>query len=370
MILNILVNSQSNLVKQLCAMRTTPNLRFPWLAIESWFHRFVDSPAASPTPPRFGLALSCGGARGLAHVGAIQVLEEAGIPISAVIGSSMGAYVGALWAAGVDGPGLGKLADEIKDRRTLLRLIDPVFPPVTGFLHGVKVRKHLERTLGETKISELQRPMYVVATDLDLLHGDVLPSEMPVSWAVQASCSIPGICAPVHVDGKRYIDGGASQPLPVSLLKRLAKVDYVIAVNVMPTSEDIAACDMNSFPAIPKVPRNVFRRFWSACVKSVNLFAYGNVLDTFKRCLTAAQLRLITDESMAADVLVHPFFCESTWYDFENSDRYVETGRAAMQAALPRIRALMGKNFKTEIPKTITSHENLPAISPVGCGSS
>jgi NTE family protein len=113
---------------------------------------------------------------------------------------------------------------------------------------------------------------------------------------------------------------------------------------------------------------NVLRRFWSACVKSVNLFAYGNVLDTFKRCLTAAQLRLISDESLTADVLVHPFFCESTWYDFENSDRYVEAGRAAMQAALPRIRTLMGDSFVTPTPTTTTSHENIPAISAVGCG--
>jgi NTE family protein len=127
---------------------------------------------------------------------------------------------------------------------------------------------------------------------------------------------------------------------------------------------------MKSFPAPPEVPMNVLRRFWSACVKSVNLFAYGNVLDTFKRCLTSAQLRLISDESLLADVLVHPFFCDSTWYDFENSDRYIEAGRAAMLAALPRIRALMGDTFQTEIPPTITSHENIPAISPVGCGIS
>lgn len=110
--------------------------RLPWLALDSWLHRFVDASPEAVSPPRIGLVLSSGGARGLAHVGAIQVLEEAGIPIAAVIGSSMGAYVGALWAAGVNGRGLAELAAEIKDRRTLLRLIDPAIPPTKGFLRG------------------------------------------------------------------------------------------------------------------------------------------------------------------------------------------------------------------------------------------
>lgn len=345
-------------------MRSTPSLRLPWMALESWFHRFVDSSPARERPPRIGLVLSCGGARGLAHVGAIQVLEEAGIPIAAVMGSSMGAYVGSLWAAGIDGPGLEKLASEIKDRRTLMRLmVDVSFPPAAGFLRGEKARRHLERTLGDKQISQLQKPLYVIATDLDALKGEVLPIDTPVAMAVQASSAIPGICTPVSLNGKRYIDGGASQPLPVSMFKKMAAVDYIIAVNVMPTLEDIAACNLQSFPAQPPKPKGAFRRFFSACVKAVNLFAYGNVLDTFKRCLTSAQLRLISEESAAADVLVHPFFCESKWYDFENSHRYVQAGRDAMLAALPRIRALLGTSLNPTY-----SHENIPAVSAVGCG--
>ncbi len=131
----------------------------------------------------------------------------------------------------------------------------------------------------------------------------------------------------------------------------------------MPTWEDIAMCDLKILPGPPDLSGSRVRRFWGAFMKSVNLFAYGNVLDTFKRCLTAAQLRLIDDESMVADVLVHPFFCESKWYDFENSHRYVQAGREAMQAALPRIRALMAPTLTP-----MTHHENIPVISSVGCG--
>ncbi len=179
-------------------MRSSPSIRFPWIALESWFHRFVDSsPSRSraPAPPKFGLALSCGGARGLAHVGAIQVLEEEHIPIAAIAGSSMGAYVGALWAAGIDGPGLEKLAGEVKDRRTLFRLfVDPVIPPLAGFIRGNKARKHLERTLGNMKISELQKPMFIMATELDGLNGGRAAARMcRWLWPCRPALPFPGI---------------------------------------------------------------------------------------------------------------------------------------------------------------------------------
>jgi NTE family protein len=344
--------------------KSAERFRLPWLALDSWLHRFVDGAPAPAAPEPFGLVLSCGGARGLAHVGAIQVLEEAGIPVAAIMGSSMGAYVGALWAAGVDGDGLGKLAAEIKDRRTLLRLIDPALPPTRGFLRGVKVRQHIERTLGSLTIEELRRKTFIVATNLDTVSGEILPANTPVSAAVLASCAIPGICAPVSLHGRRYVDGGAAQPLPVALLKKVTGLKHIIAVNVMPTSGDIASARLRSFPMPPEPAKSPLGRVWDALMKHVNLFAYGNVLDTFKRCLTAAQLRLMTEESAGADVVIHPFFCESKWYDFENFNAYIEAGRRATEAALPRIRALMAPPQ----PDNTHDHETLPLIPAVGCG--
>lgn len=339
------------------------NIRLPWIALESWFQRFMERRDLQPASPRIGLVLSSGGARGLAHVGAIQVLEEAKIPITAIIGSSMGAYVGALWAAGISGKGLEELAAEIKDRRKLLRLLDPAMPPTRGFLRGEKIRNHLARTLGEMTIEQLQKRMFIIATNLDTVSSEVLPANTPVATAVQASSAIPGICAPVQLNGNRYIDGGASQPLPVTLLKKLVKLDYVIAVNVMPTKQDISSCDIKSFPAKPESPKSFGGRLWASCMSQVNLFAYGNVLDTFKRCLTSAQLRLMAEESEIADVVIHPYFCESKWYDFENFDRYIEAGRLAAEVAMPRIRELMKlSNHKNP------HHETVPSISTMGCG--
>lgn len=344
--------------------RSSSRLRLPWLAFDTWFRRFVDGEVTAPTPPRIGLVLSCGGARGLAHVGAIQVLEDAGIPIAAIIGSSMGAYVGALWSAGINGDSLAELAAEMKDRRTLLRLIDPALPPTKGFLRGEKVRKHLERTLGGMTISQLRRKMFIVATNLDTVSSEVLPADTPVAAAVHASCAIPGICAPVPLHGSRYVDGGAAQPLPVSLLKRLASLDHIIAVNVMPTASDIASCRLKSFPVPPEPPDTALGRAWNTLMQGVNLFAYGNVLDTFKRCLATAQVRIMTEESAHADVVIHPFFCESKWYDFENFNTYIEAGRRATEEALPLIRALLATMGKVKT----SSHESSALIPAMGFG--
>ncbi|WP_050027747.1 patatin-like phospholipase family protein [Verrucomicrobium sp. BvORR034] len=342
--------------------------RFPWFSAEDWLNRFMEAPPApvAPPPPRLGLVLSCGGARGLAHVGVIQVLEREKIPISAIIGSSMGSYVGTLWAAGFNGQQLEELAAEIKDRRTLLRLIDPVCPPLSGFLRGNKLRRHLEKSLGQRTLAQLERPMYVVATNLDSVSWEVMSMDTPAAAAVQASCAIPGIVAPVELDGKRYIDGGASQPLPVNLLRDIlsrgesahaagdqkitsSPMNAIIAVNVMPTPADLAAAGISTYPIPPPPPEGVWRRLRNSANRKVNLFAYGNVLDTFKRCLTSAQLRLIAEEGTRADILVHPYFGESRWYDFENFNRYIEAGRMAAEAALPRILDLIQR--PTPVPE-------------------
>jgi NTE family protein len=273
--------------------------------------------------PRLGLCLSSGGARGLAHVGVIQVLEEAGVPISAIAGTSMGAYVGSLYAAGLHYPDLYKLAAEIPDRRTLLRLLDPVIPPTAGLIKGEKMRHHLERTLGHLTFSELPIPLYIAATNLDTLSPTVFDSG-PVAEAVHASAAIPGVFAPVTIAGQRYTDGGAAAPLPVTLLRERSNVDYIIAVNVVP----------HHSPPPPVKSR------WNPC-RWLNLLAAGNVLDTFNRALMSAQRQLVAKESACADVVIRPEVAGSKWYDYEHFEHYIRAGREAARAALPQILALL-----------------------------
>jgi NTE family protein len=305
--------------------------------------------------PKIGLALSAGGARGLAHVGVIQVLEENNIPIAAIAGTSMGAYVGAVYATGLTGTDLEFLAKEIPNRKALRALLDFNIPPTAGLIRGNKIRRHLERCLGEQTFEQLKRPLIVVATDLDALQAHIFDSG-PVAPAVHASAAIPGICSPVLLNGRRYTDGGAVDPLPVTLLRERFDLDAVIAVNVLPTYHDLDRCQNTTFtPLIKK------SSFMSRLLRPVNLLADGNVLDTFRRSLMCAQVGLVEKEARDAEVLIHPFHCGSSWADFENHARYIETGRSAAETALPAIRALLSPT------PTNSSHETTLRSSEVGC---
>ena len=284
--------------------------------------------------PKIGLALSGGGARGLAHIGVLQVLEAEHIPVAAIAGTSMGAYIGSLFAAGLAGERLEELAREIKDRRTLYRLMDFTFPPSAGLIRGLKLRKHLERSLGNLAFSELAIPLLVVATDLHTLDAHVFDSG-PVAPAVHASSAIPGVCAPVHIDGRVFTDGGSAEPLPVTLLRERYPLDAVIAVNVLPTAADIVSGADPSFnvPEKMSLAARVFH--------PLNLMAHGNVMDTFKRALMCSTLRLVEKESRQADLVIHPAFTTGTWFDYENFERYITAGRRAAEYALPAIRQLL-----------------------------
>lgn len=296
---------------------------------------------ASVPHPRIGLALSSGGARGLAHVGVIQVLEENEIPIAALAGCSMGAYVGALWAAGLHSRRLEELAAEIKDRKTLIKLLDFQFPPTRGLIRGQRIRSHLERDLGGLTFAELRIPAIIVATDLDSLDAHVFSSG-PVVSAVHASAAIPAICVPVELNGRRYTDGGASEPLPATLLRRHFDLDHVIAVNVMPNPDDFESCRDDTFGRCKGSRRsNLVLCLLRRLLRAVNLMEDGNVIDTFRRSLMAAQLRLIQKECAASDVVIQPRFERSSWHDFENFDHYIRAGRQAAEAALPAIKDLL-----------------------------
>jgi len=104
--------------------------------------------------PKIGLALSSGAAKGLAHIGVIQVLEENGIYVDAISGASMGAYVGSLYAMGLNGRELEALAADIDSKKRMLDLVDPIFPPRRGFIHGNRIKHRLMKSLGERTFSE------------------------------------------------------------------------------------------------------------------------------------------------------------------------------------------------------------------------
>jgi NTE family protein len=176
---------------------------------------------------KVGLALGGGVARGLAHIGAVAALQEAGVPIDYVAGSSAGALVGAFVRAGWNPGALFSAASGLN----WLRLLRPTWPR-RGFFTFDLLAGWLKGLLGDVDIADLSKPLLVVATDLAtgepvrFTHGQL-------ARVVQASCCVPFFIRPVQIDGRWLADGSLSDSIPVQALREMG-ADYVIGVNVFP----------------------------------------------------------------------------------------------------------------------------------------
>jgi NTE family protein len=180
--------------------------------------------------PQVGLALSGGGARGLAHIGVLKVFEEQGVPIHALAGTSMGGLIAASYAAGMSASELEAAALKLANLRELAALVD-LRPPRRGLLAGKHVRKYLTNFVDEDlTFDELNYPLAMQAVDFKsgteytLQDGNVLD-------AVMATSAFPGVFPPVELHGRQLVDGGVLNNLPAEL-PRLLGADVVIAVNV------------------------------------------------------------------------------------------------------------------------------------------
>ncbi len=298
-----------------------------------------------------GLALSSGAAKGFAHIGVIQVLEENGIEVDVIAGASMGAYVGSLWAYGKNGTELEKLAREMEGRWSLWSLIDPVFPPRQGFLRGFAVKKRLMRTLGHARFAEMVRPLRVVAGNLATLERVVFSSG-EVAAAVHASSAVPGICVPVTIDGETYIDGGIVDPLPVDVLREMG-VTRVIAVDVIPTTERIrAGLKAGRDPKRHRVTgiRKFFRKLFPGN-QQLNYFARGNLLEILLRSIYCAQIRVAEAASRLADVVLRPNICDDRWLDYRNPGKFIALGREVAESHLEEIKALVARKELNHEPE-------------------
>jgi NTE family protein len=176
---------------------------------------------------KLGLALSGGAARGFAHVGVLQVLDEAGIPVACIAGTSAGSLAGAVYAAGIREQRLLDLALAIRWRD----IACPVRAP-TGLFSFAPLESYLARLLGDRTFAQLEMPYAAVAADL-LTGQAVVLTEGPVAPAVRASCSVPALVTPVTIGGRRLVDGGIVNNLPVSVVRDLG-ADVVVAVNLHP----------------------------------------------------------------------------------------------------------------------------------------
>jgi len=178
-----------------------------------------------------GLALGGGGAKGLAHIGVIQALEEAGIRIDYIAGTSMGALIGAAYASGFPIDTLEKIATET-DWKTTAKLFSPALS-ASGFIDGKKVKDFLHTIYGDKKIEDLPIPFAATATDISDGKPYVI-NKGSVLEAVRASISIPVVFTPVQHANAFLVDGGLVNAVPIDIVREMG-ADYVIAVHIVHT---------------------------------------------------------------------------------------------------------------------------------------
>jgi len=177
---------------------------------------------------KIGLALGSGAARGFAHIGTIKVLEENRIPISVVAGTSMGALIGALYAAGLSGNDLEEIACNV-NLKTIAKLFVPT-PSLGGLVNGSRIQELLQSLVGDVNIRSLRIPFAAVAVDIESAE-EVIIKDGSLIGAIRASISLPGIFTAANYQNRFLVDGGLLNPVPVDVVRDMG-ADFVIAVNV------------------------------------------------------------------------------------------------------------------------------------------
>ena len=255
--------------------------------------------------PKLGLALGGGAARGFAHIGVIQVLEENGIKPDLVVGTSAGSLVAAFYASGKTGAQLQWLADTMDESQ----LTDWTIPFMSrGMLRGEALGRYVNSQLNGAKIEDLKMPLGIVATDLQTGDG-ILFRRGDIATAVRASSAVPSVFEPVRIGNKDYVDGGLVSPVPVRSARQMG-ADIVIAVDISSRPEDAKTSDM----------LKVLLQTFSIMGKSIS------------------QL-----EMAQAEVVVRPALPDVGSAEFTARQKSIEAGRAAMRLALPALKAALAK---------------------------
>jgi NTE family protein len=254
-------------------------------------------------PPRLGLALGGGAARGFAHVGVIQVLEEAGIRPDLVVGTSAGSLVAAFYASGKNGVQLQQMA-ETMDEATFTDWTLPIFS--RGMLRGEALARYVGSQVGGRPIQDMALPLGIVATDLQSGQG-VLFRQGDTGTAVRASSAVPSVFQPVRISGRDYVDGGLVAPVPVRYAREMG-AELVLAVDISSPPEGNAADGS----------LQILLQTFAIMGKTINSF-----------------------ELRDADVVLRPVLNGIGSADFGARRRSIAAGRLAMQQALPQLRKLL-----------------------------
>jgi len=249
--------------------------------------------------PRIGLALGGGAARGFAHIGVIEVLEENGIRPDIVTGTSAGSLVAALYAAGRTGKELESIAINMDESA----LTDWSFPG-RGLIRGEALARYIRESVGNKPLEQMKIPLGIVATDLDT-GKPILFRRGDVGTAVRASSAVPAVFQPVKIGTHEYVDGGLTSPVPVRAARDMG-ADVIIAVDIsqLPDGGDTS----NAL--------HMLLQTFSIMSRSINEL-----------------------ELKEAEIALHPRLVGVAGTDFTVRKKNIEAGREAALALLPQIKA-------------------------------
>ena len=249
-------------------------------------------------PKKVALALGGGSARGIAHIGVLKVLEREKVPIDLIVGTSMGAMIGAAYAAGI--PTSTMEADAYAF--TINKLLDPTIPTM-GLLAGEKLEASIRELIDNKSFADCKIPFAAVTTDIET-GEEVVHQSGDLVKVIRASSSWPGIFNPVRIDGKLLVDGGIKNSVPANIARSLG-ADYVLAVDV------------------------------GFCVKEgpiKNIF--GMILQAFQ--ITGEELN--RHQSIHADLVIKVDLGHIDQVAFDRAREAVEKGMEAAEQALPQLK--------------------------------
>ncbi len=249
-------------------------------------------------PPRIALVLGGGAARGFAHVGVIKVLEAQGFVPDIVVGTSAGSVVGALYAGGSTGFDLQRRALALDEKA----MSDWALPN-RGFIKGESLQNYINEAVKQLPIERLSKPLGIVATDLH--SGEQMVFRRGnTGMAVRASSSVPGVFRPVTIDGREFVDGGLTSPVPVKAARDMG-ADLVVAV------------DIAKEPQRAKV---------------------SDTIDILLQTFLIMGRAIAAQELLGADVVILPATHELTTASFESRHLAILEGEKAALAAIPKLR--------------------------------
>src|SRR5438128_1464070 len=286
-----------------------------------------------------GLAVGGGAAFGIAHVGVLQVLEENGIPVDVLAGSSMGSIVALGYAAGITPAEMIKIAGRLGTRWTTLSVaLDFTLTRPGGLLSGRRLLAIFSPLSGPVRtFDQLAFPCRVVAADIETGER-VSIGTGALDVAFRASSAVPMLWAPVRLDGRVLVDGGVIDPVPAEVVREMG-ADLCIAVNVV--------------PQLKKGVDTVLSRLY----RGVNQFnplvylardAHGmpSMFDVVMNTLQTLQYELGNFKAISADVRINPDLSAYTWIEFYRALELIERGAEAAERALPEIKRVLAERLR------------------------